>query len=79
MKVHDVPRGQAASEDSDRITINALPGGKFGFTGHTKNGSVTAHAVSPDEFASEDEALAAAADWAEDNGAEVLYVERPNL
>jgi hypothetical protein len=77
MEVRDVPRGEAASADSGRITINTLPNGKFGFTGHVRSRNAMAHTVSQDAFDSEDAALAHAVDWAEDNDVRVLYVERP--
>jgi hypothetical protein len=54
MEVRDVPRGDAAPDGTDRITINTFGDGRFGFTGRCKLGDVTAHTVSPNMFDSED-------------------------
>lgn len=78
MEVHELAPGEHGPEDSDRVTINVLANGKAGFTGKRKIGNVTSHAVSPNSFDTEEEALAAAVDWAQETGVEVLYVERPN-
>lgn len=77
MEVHKLAPGEHAPEDSDRVTINLLANGKAGFTGVRKMGNVNAHAVSPNSFQSADEALAAGVVWAEENGIEILYIERP--
>ena len=76
MEVRELAPGQRGPEGSDRVTINALESGKSGFTGIRKMGNVNAHAVSPNSFDTEDDALTAALIWAEENGVEVLFVER---
>ena len=77
MEVRQLARGEKAPEGSDYITLNVLESGKSGFTGTRRTGNVDAHSVSPNSFGSEEEALDAALQWAEENGLKVLYVERP--
>jgi hypothetical protein len=50
--------------------------GKASFMGIRMSGRVAAHTISPEDFDSQEKALEAALEWAEDNGVEVLYVER---
>ena len=76
MNVHELPAGEHGPEHSDRVQINVLASGKAGFTGVRQMGNVTAHSVSPNSFDTEDEALAAALAWAEENNVKELYVER---
>lgn len=66
MEVRELPRGEEAPEDSDRVTINVLPSGKAGFSGIVRQGGVTAHFLHHDDFTSESDALAGAVRWAED-------------
>jgi hypothetical protein len=78
MEVHELAPGEQAPEGSDRITINVLANGKVGFAGIRLMGNVNHHSVSPNSFDTEDEALAVALTWAEENSVKVVYVERPN-
>jgi len=78
MEVHHLAAGEHAPEDCDHVTINILRSGKSGFTGVRKMGNVNSHTVSPNSFDSEDEAVAAALIWAEENDVKILYVERPS-
>ena len=78
MDVHELNPGDRAPDGSDYVTLNVLESGKIGFTGTRRMGDVDAHTVSPNSFATEDEALAAALEWGEETGIATLYVERPN-
>jgi hypothetical protein len=78
MDVRELPPGEHAPDNSDRVTINVLPSGKAGFSGIYQAGTVTAHTVQVDEFPTEADAYDAAIQWAEDRRIETLYVERPD-
>lgn len=78
MEVRELPRGERASDDTDRATINVLPSGKAGFTLVWQAGTVTAHVLQGNDFPDESAAFEAAKRAAEERNIEVLHVERPD-
>ena len=78
MYVHQLPPGEKAPDHSDRVIINSLPSGKFGFSGIYQSGDVEAHTVTANDFDTEEEALNAALSWAEPKQIDTLYVEHPD-
>ena len=77
MRFHELAPGKRSPIGSDYVTLDLQPDGRAGFTFTRRSGVVDTHSVSPQIFETEYEALKAAIDWAEQNGVEVLYVERP--
>ncbi|HEX8363759.1 MAG TPA: hypothetical protein VF603_00570 [Allosphingosinicella sp.] len=81
MQILRLRRGERAPDAADRVTINALPNGKYGFMGVTETRaeyparSLPIYAVAPNEWLSYEEAEAAAMAWAKDHAIEILYVE----
>lgn len=76
MEVRHLPAGERAPLDSDRIVLNVRSSGETAFIAVRKMDKANAHMVSPNTFESEELALAAALDWASENGVELVYVER---
>ena len=79
MEIREVPSGERAPDDSDRVIINVLPSGKAGFSGVYQAGNVEAHTISQNNFDTEDEAFCAALERAEARRIKLLYVERPDV
>lgn len=78
MDVHELAPGEAAPQGADRITLKALPDGRFGYEAtHTTN-DVTHESTFEETYEAEDHALKAALAWAELTQIKALYVERPN-
>lgn len=74
MEIRQLSTGERPPQNSDSVTINVLPNGKAGFSGVYLAGTVTAHTISRNNFASEDEALKAALEWAEAKKISILHL-----
>ena len=79
MDIKELPAGQPAPDNQDRIILNELPSGLFRFDGVASvPGGATYNFSDHNEFASFDDAKQAGLDWARERGVRYLFVEKPN-
>lgn len=76
MRLVRLAPGERAPETVDRVHINALPNGRFGWSGSVAFRDAAVFANSKNDLESADAAEAEAIAWAEGDGATELYIER---
>lgn len=80
MELLELPRGEEGPENSDRVRLTrTIEDGRYSFMGLRLKGVVTDHTVWAESFDTEEEAFTAALVWAEGEGVEELYIERPEV
>lgn len=74
MRVLQLPAGETAPEDQNRIIVTETTNGRFDVTAVAAN--IPAIYIAPVPFPSEQEALNAAVDWAQQYNPELILLER---